>query len=602
MPPTNSESPHPQGVNRRSFLVTLFGGVVGSYFLPSLELEPLGAPEALTVATRLLISKPSIKKVGSGLLLVWMEQSPTGQPAVMVWNPQTPTECEEAQRFYDDCVRLTPAKGDTEWKPSTKRDPLEQKLITAILDDLDNNEPRLAYADWLTDQGSSRGEFIRIYIISGQMSKEDPRYQPMQDRFGQLVLQDAKKWFAPLFEMGLSTDFAGIFDPSPWLVPKGLTEEMYIESPGILPEQATRLFAAAPFIHSLTFNCHGVDIPGIAALPQLAQVTSLAFAAIDLDCEAVGGLLSSPYLGRLRALDFFLNKIGETGAQFLAASPLSSQLETLKLHWCGLGDRGVQTLLRTRRFSQLKTLELGHNDLHETGIRYLAAASELSQLRELGLSANPLGASGILALRTAPFLSSLTSLDLSNCELVGTTAGTHLAAVPFGDLQSLMLDNNPLGTPGAQALARTTSPYLGRLRKLNLRWCELGDSGLQVIASAKSLTGLTALDLWHNEIGDEGISAFATEAKFTELTDLDLTGNKCGAAGAKALAMSPCLRNLTYLDLTENPIQPAGAMALAASPYFKNLQRLTVTESCIGTDGKQALLKTFGEDVMLILS
>jgi len=45
----------------------------------------------------------------------------------------------------------------------------ENAFLQAILDDPDNDDLRLVYADWLEERGDPRGEFIRL-----QCAKLDP--------------------------------------------------------------------------------------------------------------------------------------------------------------------------------------------------------------------------------------------------------------------------------------------------------------------------------------------------------------------------------------------------------------------------------------------
>jgi len=51
---------------------------------------------------------------------------------------------------------------DLRW-PSAKSDDTERELLQAIREAPNDNGPRLVYADWLTERGDRRGEFIMLH-------------------------------------------------------------------------------------------------------------------------------------------------------------------------------------------------------------------------------------------------------------------------------------------------------------------------------------------------------------------------------------------------------------------------------------------------------
>src|SRR5204863_8633904 len=108
----------------------------------------------------------------------WTEHTPEG-PKILSWRPVTAEQCAEAQRFYDDCRRLVPRKGNKKSERPEQRRSVEKQLVQAVLDYLESDEPKLAYADWLAAQGNSHGEFIRLSIALDYLSPDDPGYAPM---------------------------------------------------------------------------------------------------------------------------------------------------------------------------------------------------------------------------------------------------------------------------------------------------------------------------------------------------------------------------------------------------------------------------------------
>lgn len=535
---TNDEPRGGEGVSRRSFLVTIGGAILGSYVLPrfaAAEAAPAAAPAVAPVAeaVRRLITKPLKTKVkGGGFFLLWTEQTDDGVKT-MIWTPETEEEFAEAQRFYDDARRFNPHAAKPPAAPVPQRDPREQALIAAVLDHLDDDAPRLAYADWLRARGNSQGEFVRVWCVSDQMDDSDPRHAALEERWSELLERDAERWLEPLAALGLRPEVCGRFYPALWLLPKGLVEEIEIDKPGILPEQAERLFAAAPVLHKLQFTYDTVDVAGIAALPQMAQVTSLDLSSTELALKHLRALASSPHLKRLNELDFSRSQLGPQGGRVLAESALLAGLHTLKLVACYLRLGGVKALASSPKSSRLTCLDLADNQLGPEAIRVLASSPHLGRLTSLGLRANKLGAAGVGALRGAPFLGTLTALNLESCEVNAEAAGA-LAALPLSALAALNLEYNPVTTAGVASLA--ASPHLARLREINLASTGLNDAAAEALAASPHLAALVDLNLDRNRIGDRGLRALASSPNVKGLKKLHLAENRCGIEGRRRLA------------------------------------------------------------------
>jgi uncharacterized protein (TIGR02996 family) len=225
----------------------------------------------------------------------------------------------------------------------------------------------------------------------------------------------------------------------------------------------------------------------------------------------------------------------------LVDSPLLGRIPQIDLIGNSLGNGGVNLLARARHLGRLELLHLGFNDLTDQGLRALAAISHLDQLHELYLD-----------------------------------------------------DNRQLGTPGIRALA--DSPYLGRLRLLDLSGNGLTEPALRVLINGESLQQLDALLLASNQIGDGGVEGLARSNLFKRMLcrspALDLSRNNIGPVGARALADSPLIEPLEALDLSLNAIGDVGLSSLAQSPHLRNLKRLVVRECRIGDDGVLALARS----------
>ena len=63
----------------------------------------------------------------------------------------------------------------------------EQSFLDAIIQAPDDDAPRLMYADWLTERGNPRGEFIRVQCQLAQLPVTDPNQKALEDREADLL-------------------------------------------------------------------------------------------------------------------------------------------------------------------------------------------------------------------------------------------------------------------------------------------------------------------------------------------------------------------------------------------------------------------------------
>src|SRR4051795_602322 len=74
----------------------------------------------------------------------------------------------------------------------------EDGLLQAILDDPEDDAPRLVYSDWLEDHGEpNRAAFIRLQIELARLPKGDSRHPPLARREAALFRRNADAWFGP---------------------------------------------------------------------------------------------------------------------------------------------------------------------------------------------------------------------------------------------------------------------------------------------------------------------------------------------------------------------------------------------------------------------
>jgi uncharacterized protein (TIGR02996 family) len=210
----------------------------------------------------------------------------------------------------------------------------------------------------------------------------------------------------------------------------------------------------------------------------------------------------------------------------------------------------------------------------------------------------------IAAIGKCPALERLSALSLYWNHIGQKRAQEFFTSPYLGRLDDLDLRDNNILYGGVRALLSANLP---RVRSLNLRGNQLGDSALELLAVSSLLGQLHTLKLSHNDITDTGVSHLVVSPGTAGLTTLDLSENQnLGRATAEAIAASPHLANLTWLDLANVELGDAGALALARSPHLTRLRKLRVSLAAytanrfryVGRAGRDALRERFGKEVL----
>ncbi len=581
---------------RRSFLVMLGSTVLGTYFLPSVK-TLAKTKIAIAAPLRRLLDVPIKRSLGSGrYLLVWMENRDNEGVVLMNWKPETPEEFAESRRFYEDCRGYHTPLDLT--LPLPKRIPSEVPFIRAMIDQMIREDgvydprPFLEWASLRERLGDPAGEYVRISTQIDQLPDDSPEVDLLNERWRKLqdtYVPDAM--IPPLTGLGFRFDVFGTFYPDEYISTQGLIDILDVERPGVIPEQAERLFAFAPALHKLDFKYDCIDFPGVAACKPMSQITSLRFSMVGVELPGIEALLQSPYLGRLLDLEISGDKLGPGLGKALAKSQVLGQLRSLEIHGNALEWEGFIPLVANRKCGGLKELLIGKNHLDATSILSLAESPHFPRLEVLSLSENPIGDEGLTNLSKAAFLSNLVSLELKKCGLEDK-AGQILADCQFRRLESLALDANAWTPPSIDALL--ASQYLFALKQLSMNEAALTDDSVASIANSPSLENLRSLSLEFNHITVKGAIALAKSPYLKKLEVLALTANELDDDAIEALCVSPLLANVRVLKLSSNPIASAGAKAICKSPYLGNLKDLYIDKSGIG-DARQRLIDRFPE-------
>ncbi len=514
---------------------------------------------------------------------------------------------------------------------------LEDAFLQDILEHPDDDVPRLVYADWLSERGDPRGEFIRAQVELARMAEDDPRRDELEDCEAELERRWGEEWARPLAGRAKQWQFRRGFLDAVWVTAEQLEARDgnlfrvalvnavnldWIGPPGgvlfhprmglvtslrihfeHIGDGVARALAESPWLANLVaLNLSHNDIGdegarAIAFSPHLAGLTSLELSfnrgITDRGAEA---LAASPHLGRLRSLDVGFCSLTPDGAWALGMSPALASLRSFGLGGVGGRDAGLRVLLSTAPSpDRFEALSLEGCGITAEGAGFLAGCEYLTGLRRLRLGRNVIGDEGARAL-AASRLTGLEELELDDSGLTAAGVRSLTGAPFFPRLRSLHLAGNPLGEAGARVLRQEPA---GRLVELLLYEARLGDDGAGALAAAPLLGRVTFLQLASNDIGPEGTKALAVSPHLGRLRRLRLEGNPLGDAGAEALAAWPRLGHLDWLCLEDCGIGDRGALALASSPHAEGLRSLSLKHNRLGDGGRDALRRRFGKRVEL---
>jgi uncharacterized protein (TIGR02996 family) len=288
----------------------------------------------------------------------------------------------------------------------------QESLFQAILNDPDDNDLRLVYADWLEDHGdSSRAEFIRVQIALAQLPPEDSGRPALEERERRLLSAHRDEWLPqPLRDAGGEPSFR-----------RGFVDHLRIDAPVFLA-RADALFQW-PLLRSVAFGALQ-DVTALADSPHLARLAELDVRGFDSKYPVYifvqpGDALrffASPHLRGLRALRLGYCGCGLVVAQALARSPHLAGLTALELSDTDIGDEGPRALVDSPHLARLTHLDLSRSSIGAAGVLALAASPRMVRRRvRRRCGCCYLGEEAIQALSDSPTLAALEELDLRNC-------------------------------------------------------------------------------------------------------------------------------------------------------------------------------------------
>jgi uncharacterized protein (TIGR02996 family) len=399
---------------------------------------------------------------------------------------------------------LTPVAPAPEATAPTPPSAEEQALLDTITAKIDDDEPRLVYADWLIQRGDPRGELIALQCGGAAQRK-------LKVSENKLLKEHELAWSMPV--RAALPPPVNILDRPKIVFRRGFVDE--IHTSGSALDRLDQILDAAPALTRL--RVEGVMYSTTAPTPDELLVKLRA-------------ALENPRLSRLRGLDLRIIS-GDAVALAVAACP----------HLAGLRELTLRVSMLNLVRGQEKSV------LGAVGVTALARSPYLSKVTRLALSDNPLGGDAIAAVLAAPW--PLEELDLSHDRAPKGIDDAFAASKRAPTLKRLVLEDTKL-TTGFKLDRMFGAPCLANLEELQMELAHIGPKGVKPLLD-KLPPKVVELGLARNALADAGVAALAAHPRVATLKTLFLGHNRLGAASATALAGSPHIAKVEKIYLAE---------------------------------------------------
>ena len=271
-------------------------------------------------------------------------------------------------------------------------------FLDEVLKCPNDDGPKLIYADWLEEQGTPRGEFIRVQCELAQTDRMDARYFDLVERSDTLLGEYREQWAGELKQDIRKAEFH-----------HGFIDTITIRARAFAKE-ADELFRATP-VHWVRFNYVKGAGATLADIAALRNIRSLDLSRLKIPHEDLVSLVSSPHFAELQDLNLTYQQFPlrrEVGAA-LSAPQRFGALRTLDVMGNDYAIGFLDSLVSGDGFPNLEKLAIGadYREQRLLGLGRLTAPN----LRSLDIH-GPLDLDDTRSLCQLP-LSQLTRIGLS---------------------------------------------------------------------------------------------------------------------------------------------------------------------------------------------
>ncbi|MCE9568305.1 MAG: TIGR02996 domain-containing protein [Planctomycetes bacterium] len=341
----------------------------------------------------------------------------------------------------------TPAK-----KPKANPDPYPpgwEPFLGAIRAHVDEDTPRVVFADWLEENGDpERAEFIRIQCdVARGKTEAAPRAEA-------LLAANRKRWIRGFPKVLVD-------NPERCKFRRGFVYAVPLKGPQLVKEGAA-LARLTPLeeLHLEQVNAQAIQLPALASVRALVmpQATS----------PLVEGLAKSPVIPTLRKLRLapvWGARVSQRSVRSVIANPALTQLRELRLESMPVGDVVCSALAAAPHVNGLEVLELSRTEVTTVGAEALAKAPAAATLRVLSMDGY-IGDAGLQHLVRSKHLRQLETLDLRWCQLTNASATLLAEWEGLRTVRKLDLRGNRTGPTARQIISG--SPNAINLKELHV--------------------------------------------------------------------------------------------------------------------------------------
>jgi uncharacterized protein (TIGR02996 family) len=434
---------------------------------------------------------------------------------------------EAARKAHDKLVAEKLAKGyveTTAGRPApaapAPQAPLQQALEAALVENPDDRAAHAAYADYLTEQGDPRGEFVQVQLMLEDPGLAAEQRTYLRNRESQLLRQHGRLWLGDLGRF-LFGDWSGPDMPFHYQFARGWLDVVRMLP---FPDAILAALARAPQARLLRrlevvydMRYHPFDFDAFTKGPNNALTGDEKPNETHEEANVLPPLLASPYLGNLRAFKVGFSDSGERIGHSTMVIPFGN---------C-TAQQVIGLLQKCPRLGEL------HLNTDLRGIGGLFAHPALVNVRVLQYyygcypGNHPGGAYPLTALANNASLQRLTTLRLhpgrdATIELEEFDAVLRSPNLP--SLTHLQVHMTTFGDEGCRRII--DSGVLRRLEVLDVGYGAMTDDGARLLAACPDLKHLRVLDVSRNGLTARGIAALRATGVQVVADDQHLPGDE----------------------------------------------------------------------------
>jgi uncharacterized protein (TIGR02996 family) len=418
---------------------------------------------------------------------------------------------EKARKAHDKLVAEKVGKGYVETTAgSPPPSPLQQSLEEALVENPDDLAAHSAYADYLTEQGDLRGEFIQVQLALEDAGRPASERARLWQRESAQLKQPARQWLGDVGRF-LVGDWSGADKPFHYQFARGWLDlvralpapDALLAALGRSPE--ARLLRRLEIVYDMRYHPFEFDLEG----PNAALTDDEQPNEIYEEADILPPLLASPYLTNLRVFKLGFSDSKDQLGHSTMVGPFGN---------CN-AQQVIQLLQKCPHLEEL------YLNTHLQDIHPLFALPALGNIRVLQYY-----------------------YGMQNYH-----GGDHSGGTPGSAYPLTALANNA-------SLRRLTTLRLHAGREATIDLEEM-----EAVLRSPNLPSLTHLQVHMTTFGNEGCRRIIESGALRRLKILDIGYGNMTDEGARLLAGCPDLKSLGVLDVSRNALTADGVAALRAT-------------------------------------